>query len=253
MSSVKFNIVDYLTIESLEDGLEVYFSNDIEYGIDGEGWRKLTAFKTIKIDTGQTVSFRGNLKPSYTNGIGTFNVTKNFNLKGTAMSMLFGDQGKDNFSLIGYDSVFYTLFQNCSTLKSIASNFLPATTLADYCYESMFSGCSSLTTAPTLPATTLANYCYNGMFQNCKSLTTAPALPATTLADDCYIYMFQNCSKLNYIKAMFTTTPSSYYTGYWVRGVASTGTFVKNPEATWDVVGDSGVPEGWTVKFDGEE
>ena len=52
---------------------------------------------------------------------------------------------------------------------------------------------------------------------------------------------------------MFITTPSSYYTGYWVRGVASTGTFVKNPDATWDVVGVSGVPEGWTVKFDGEE
>lgn len=39
----------------------------------------------------------------------------------------------------------------------------------------------------------------------------------------------------------------------WVRGVASTGTFVKNPEATWDVIGTSGVPSGWTVKFDGED
>jgi hypothetical protein len=33
----------------------------------------------------------------------------------------------------------------------------------------MFNGCSSLTQAPELPATTLANYCYNYMFGNCKS------------------------------------------------------------------------------------
>ena len=30
--------------------------------------------------------------------------------------------------------------------------------LADYCYDHMFYGCTSLTTAPSLPATTLADY-----------------------------------------------------------------------------------------------
>ena len=38
----------------------------------------------------------------------------------------------------------------------------------------------------------------------------------------------------------------------WVYGVASSGTFVKNPEATWDVVGTSGVPSGWRVIFNSE-
>ena len=42
--------------------------------------------------------------------------------------------------------------------------YLPATTLADGCYSSMFKGCKSLTTAPALPATTLADGCYAGMF-----------------------------------------------------------------------------------------
>ena len=32
----------------------------------------------------------------------------------------------------------------------------------------------------------LANFCYNGMFNGCTSLTQAPALPATTLANGCY-------------------------------------------------------------------
>jgi hypothetical protein len=79
-------------------------------------------------------------------------------------------------------------------------------------------------------------------------LTNAPELPATTLAEYCYEYMFANCSKLNYIKAMFITTPSEEYTGFWVDGVSSTGTFVKNVAATWDVTGSNGIPSGWTVE-----
>ena len=34
----------------------------------------------------------------------------------------------------------------------------------------MFKGCTSLTKAPYLPATTLASGCYNSMFYNCKKL-----------------------------------------------------------------------------------
>ena len=37
----------------------------------------------------------------------------------------------------------------------------------------MFWNCTSLTQAPELPATTLANNCYNGMFDRCVSLTQA--------------------------------------------------------------------------------
>ena len=92
------------------------------------------------------------------------------------------------------------------------------------------------------------------MFQGCSSLTTAPELPATTLTKYCYCYMFQKCSKLNYIKALFTTTPEYSYTRSWVSGVSSTGTFVKNAAATWDVTGSDsipygdGIPSGWTVE-----
>ena len=60
----------------------------------------------------------------------------------------------------------------------------------------MFSGCTNLTSAPNLPATTLADYCYNGMFQDCTNLTSAPDLPATTLATECYYWMFNGCTSL---------------------------------------------------------
>ena len=130
--------------------------------------------------------------------------------------------------------------------------YLPVTTLVDSCYYGMFYGCSSLITAPELPATTLATQCYSSMFSYCTSLTTAPELPAIVLLQNfsgyCYYRMFYGCSKLNYIKAMFTSTPGSSYTDNWVYGVASTGTFVKNKDATWSVTGNNGIPSGWTVQ-----
>lgn len=45
--------------------------------------------------------------------------------------------------------------------------------MAGYCYSSMFDGCTSLTTAPSLPATTLAGYCYYYMFNGCTSIKLA--------------------------------------------------------------------------------
>lgn len=170
------------------------------------------------------------------------------------------------------NNCYYYMFNNCTSLVTVPE--LPATTLANYCYSRMFSGCTSLTTAPelpamalanrcyfymfsgceslttapALPATTLTDLCYNGMFGGCESLTTAPELPATTLANECYTFMFNGCTNLNYIKAMFTTTPSSDYTGNWVSNVAANGTFIKNSAATWNVTGDDGVPSGWTVE-----
>ena len=148
------------------------------------------------------------------------------------------------------DGCYINMFYGCTSLTTAPA--LPATTLANRCYSYMFEGCTSLTTAPELPATTMVNRCYWNMFAGCTSLTTAPELPATALTNSCYTDMFNGCSNLNYIKAMFTTTPSGgspyYYTQNWVSGVASTGTFVKNSAATWDVTGVDGIPTGWTVQ-----
>lgn len=96
------------------------------------------------------------------------------------------------------------MFDWCKSLTTAPE--LPATTLAEYCYSTMFSACSSLTKAPSvLPATTLAKNCYNFMFGSCTSLTIAPTLPATTLVDGCYTGMFQNCTSLKRIKMNAST------------------------------------------------
>lgn len=276
-SAEPIDLSNYLTIVALEDGLTAALSgNTVEYCVDGDGnWKSLASnTNSESINKGQTLSFRGTLTPASYEGVGTFKISKSCDLTGNCNSLLFGDDAVNNNSLSGKDYAFRYLFKNCITIRNVSSNFLPAitlaydcyysmfkgcsslttaaelpaTTLANNCYESMFYNCTSLTTAPELPATTLAKYCYNLMFFGCTSLTTAPTLPATTLAISCYTNMFRSCSKLNYIKAMFTTTPSSSYTSAWVSGVASSGTFVKNKNATWNVTGVNGIPSGWTVQ-----
>lgn len=144
------------------------------------------------------------------------------------------------------ESCYYYMFFNCTSLT--AAPVLPATTLANNCYYSMFYNCTSLTTAPALPATTLAPSCYYEMFQGCTSLTTAPDLNAPELSSSCYSRMFNGCTNLNYVKALFNTIPSSTYTSDWLSGVSTTGTFVKNSKANWQVTGASGIPAGWTIQ-----
>ena len=143
---------------------------------------------------------------------------------------------------------YYNMFYNCTSLTTVPK--LPATVLAEECYRGMFYGCTSLTTVPSnlLPATTLESDCYRDMFYVCTNLTTAPELPATTLRSLCYSNMFGGCTKLNYIKCLATSISASSCTSGWVYGVASTGTFVKNPNMTSWTTGPSGIPEGWTVQ-----
>ena len=99
-----------------------------------------------------------------------------------------------------------------------------------------------------LPATDIGLAAYFCMFNGCTSLTTAPALPAATLTEDCYRYMFQNCSSLNHIECFATNISALNCTTDWVNGVASTGTFVKDPSMSSWTTGNNGIPDSWTVE-----
>ena len=109
----------------------------------------------------------------------------------------------------------------------------------------MFFGCTSLTTAPALPATTLAEDCYERMFYNCSGLTTAPVLPATTLAYGCYDMMFYNCSSLNSITCLATDISAPSCTYGWLSFVAAKGVFSTPSSTSWSSGGD-GIPSSWT-------
>ena len=229
------DINNYLTIEALEDGLTAKLStNACEYCVDGDGnWKSLAAgTDTESINRGHTLSFRGELTPSTNIGIGTFTISNRCNLNGNCMSMLFGDNAANNYSLSGKNYAFLELFYECTNIVNVSSNFLPATTLASYCYYNMFNWCTSLTTAPELPATTLATYCYSQMFRNCTSLTTAPELPATTLTERCYHHMFNGCTSLTTAPELPATTLTESCYHYMFRDCTSLTTAPELPATT---------------------
>ena len=91
-------------------------------------------------------------------------------------------RGTGNTKIAGNDENYRFVFTGTSALKIACEgnieNLLDYTIVSSgnhpcmgtYCYDGMFYGCTSLTTAPALPATTLANYCYNSMFQGCTKI-----------------------------------------------------------------------------------
>jgi len=93
-----------------------------------------------------------------------------------------------------------------------------------------------------LPATTLANECYSSMFEGCGNLINAPALPAETLADGCYSYMFSRCSKLSTVKMLALSdqiTSKLDCFKYWLEGAgteAETRTLIVNDAAAYNAL-----------------
>ena len=207
----------YFTIESLEDNNSITLvkSDDVApeinayYSLDnGTTWTQhaTSAVKTWVLNTGDKLLIKATanawavaLNKNY------FTSTKQFDVYGNIMSLLYGDNFANQVTLHSARA-FSQLFVNANKLKNAENLILPATNLTEWCYENMFYGCTSLVTVPELPATTLANYCYEGMFMRCTSLKTAPTLPATTLADYCYQSMFTNCTALVTAPALPATT-----------------------------------------------
>lgn len=201
----------YFTFEALEDTTFTFTTNALQYSLDGgTTWTTLaanTASPTVTASnkimwkqTGLTPN------PNTGVGIGTFSATGNFSVSGNIMSLYYGDNFYGQTSLEGKDYAFVELFVYNNKVISAENLSLPATTLAESCYNGMFCNCTSLTTAPELAATTLAQGCYGSMFYACTSLTNAPELPATTLAVNCYSEMFRDCTALTTAPELPATT-----------------------------------------------
>ena len=222
---------------------------NLQYRINNGDWTDFIVGTTadIKIVAGDAVQFKGvnesGLSIDYDNYL-NFVVSGNpVHLSGNVMSLI---DGVGETLDVPNELCFYYLFYN-SAIKTVSSDFLPATTLQSECYRSLFAYCRNLTQAPALPATTLAPYCYSEMFGGCSALKQAPELPATTLVDSCYNYMFIYCSSLNYVKCLATDNISTSTIFGWLSGVSSTGTFVKPAGVSYET-GESGIPEGWTIQ-----
>ena len=196
---------DYLTFVALEDGAFTFTpknNNVISYSTDnGKTW---TEGNSVEVSNGDKVMWKGTMTPS-SNGIGKFGASGNFDVQGNIMSLLFGDNYKGQTDLTGKNYAFYNLFSGNTKVVNAENLSLLATTLANSCYNSMFSGCTNLISTPELPATTLGRGCYYSMFYGCTSLTIAPQLPATTLARFCYDQMFMSCTSLTTAPELLAT------------------------------------------------
>lgn len=188
----------------------------------------------------------------------TFNPSSNCSVSGNILE-LFGyiKRNRSYDSVVQYITFSHEgqvahMFDGAQYLISASDLILPPDNMSNAACMDMFKNCISLTDPPKLSTLNLHLGCYARMFYGCTSLEKAPELPALQLKPTCYYEMFCGCSQLNYIKAMFITTPStSPYisnTVNWVEGVSPTGTFVKNSVATWDTIGNNGVPNGWTIE-----
>ena len=248
---------DYFYIESLGDGNTISVVNEgngnttnvtptLEYSTDKNTWNTITFDWTdgthttelpVKLNTGEKMYFRNDTR-LFSNSSSKyikFSSTVSSNVGGDIRTLsnyinvdnetkpqeymfyylFYNNKIVDASNLrLSYTTLaeycYNSMFRDCTSLTT-APIELPATTLAVSCYGSMFGGCKSLTTAPSLPATTLVSYCYSGMFGGCTSLTTPPELPATTLASNCYDSMFRNCGLTTAPELPVTTLGYSCY------------------------------------------
>ena len=184
-----------------------YTISGLEYSVNDGEW--------ATVEAGTEVTFggtNGNLRLRGTNTYGTASawnkystITFTNNVNVTCTGDIRTLMNWRNYSTVDTQyAKFCYLFKDCAVLTSAPE--LPATKLADDCYNSMFQGCTSLTAAPNLNATTLADGCYSGMFYGCTSLTAAPELNATTLVSHCYTYMFESCTSLTSAPELKATT-----------------------------------------------
>ena len=277
----------YLTVEMLEDG-EIFCSHmcdnemTLSYSLnDGKTWVNVNwtanneMFTAIipNLSAGDRVQVRGNLKEVSAEGCSCniTPVTPNFedlsnstlyryNISGNPMSLYYWDDfqeidevWEDAFNgffegalvvsaenlYLGFSTLanhcYDNMFRGCTSLTTAPE--LPATTMAINCYSSMFSGCTSLTTAPELPVTTLMEACYFSMFSDCTSLVTAPELPATTLAESCYGTMFQGCTSLTTAPVLSATTLVNNCYNYMFWGCSNLNyikaMFITTPSTTY--------------------
>lgn len=211
----------YFTITVLDAPVTISgFAGDVYYSIDdGNTWTLLRVGSSATLSTGTVSLWKGSLIPdnsTYHFGIGTVNVQAvtygtiyHISVSGNPFSLIHGDNfiEKTEGFFFYSQSQFSKLFFDCSALLD-AQNLWFSTgkkfsgsIASDYCCYQMFSGCSSLLTAPTyLPDISFdenAYHAFDQMFSGCQNLLTAPMAISIYLGYNCCCRsMFEYCISL---------------------------------------------------------
>ena len=239
---------EYLTFEFLSSGswnwrttqLGGVISCEIEWSRDKVSWNLLDSLNPsptgLIVSAGDKVFIRGNndyyayqsgVPPKLRYAQAAFEFDATVKISGNIMSLIYGDNFNGQTVLPTVESpagaiTFGNIFSAGETLIDVSNLILPATTLTENCYRSMF--------------------------QSCLTIEQAPVLPAETLETGCYSYMFNNCTNLSYVKCLATDISAANCTASWLNNVSESGTFVKASGMEDWTEGIDGIPEGWTVK-----
>lgn len=226
-------IPNYLCFTALEDGTFSFryitavdkSGSYIEYSIDEcKSWVRTKSIDkqeqiitTPTIRAGEKVYWRGrNYRHGFDGGYFNFLSTCSFDVSGHCVSILRGD----DFSNVIQNSI-KKLFINCKVVNA-ADLILPKFEYptSSSCFAQMFSGCSSLVSAPNFHNDRLTSSCYSGMFKNCTSLITVPfVLDCTTLVSACYSEMFSGCTSLTTspLKGGSYSVPTEAFAGMFTK------------------------------------
>ena len=240
LSSTKQNMASAIK----ECGVEDFDENVLSaYSVAIEKIKKAQGPLTFKIISGGTIVWKASntantktISYSTDNGDNWTNITSNTGSSTPYITVSDGDtvMFKGDNASYGNTTSSYNTFSGSTAKFEVEGNIM---SLIDS---------TGFATATTLQSA----YTFYYLFANCTGLTSAEnlVLPATTSANYCYRSMFQGCTSLNYIKCLATNISAVDCTGGWVYNVASSGTFVKNPNMSNWTTGVNGIPTGWTVQ-----
>ena len=233
ISQISGYAANYFTLVAIDncefefDCLSGYLSYSLDNGVTwSELYKSRKENNKISVTTGNKILFKGNNNGNFVDhsgGFPLFHSNGKYNVEGNIMSLIYGDDFVRHLSL-NEQYTFARLFIGETNLISAANLVLP---------EILTINC---------------HYSYTVMFSGCTSLTTAPVLRASYLTEGCYSNMFYGCSSLNSITCLATNISAEKCTENWLIGVSSSGTFIKASDMTDWTEGDNGIPSGWTVQ-----
>lgn len=218
----------------------------VEYSLDdGSTWAEMTSATTVALTTSDKLLLRGN-NDSYENK--GFSITdKRYSVEGNIMSII----DTSNFSTqpqFKGPGAFRGFFSG-NSVTSAESLILPAKEVYAQTYNLMFQKCTSLTSAPIILTQKLnGTTVFTEMFSGCTALTSACIDGVAIINQNtAFRAMFNGCTSLRYIRCLSVTASGTGIFNNWVKSVAASGTFVKDPGATFWTTGVAGIPSGWTV------
>lgn len=223
-SIVRIPVPDYFYVERLGDesgsSINIYSESDygqqpptygLEYSRDKKNWTALSIDANLDViedvaEIGEKVYFRGTntnimklrIKPDFGYAIG-----------GDITTMLDPVGGIETPERNVFKDMFYERStsqdptEGAHYLVSAENLVLPAKTVVDNGYYSMFESCENLLTPPAeLPALELGEYAYRSMFMNCEAMTTVPVIKAISASTESLGWMFSDCHELTDLSAM---------------------------------------------------